>query len=347
MKTLLRSGILLFVLIFITKCAIPLRSFKNSKIPKAPNYNSYSYWASLPFMKDSADFELPEYGVEDQQNQAKVDVFYIHPTNYISGSRWNASFTDSTTRANTDIQACKFQASVFNASCKIYAPRFRAAIFFSYFAPKKSADAAFDLAYKDVKEAFIYYLKHYNKNRPIIIASHSQGTDYGIRLIKDFFDNNKALSKKLVAAYLIGRPIYDTTFKTIKLSVNEYQTGGYVTWNSVSENTNTFMGEPVGNIVGVNPLSWKTDTVHVAASKNNGSLPFSFLKIEKQKFGAKLAPSGFLWVDVPKNTSNDDYKGTITPYYHFNDYSFFYMNIRENVAKRIESYYKSDKKNRS
>ena len=339
MKVYIKNLVAVIFIIFCFQCRIPLRSFKNTETPQKPNYASAKYWASLPFIKDSADFQLIEYGIKDHQQSAKADVFYIHPTNYVSGNKWNASFKDSVAKSNTDIQGCKYQASCFNGSCKIYAPRFRSAVFFSYFGPKESADAAFNLAYSDVRAAFLYYLKHFNKNRPIIIASHSQGTDYGVRLLKEFFDNNSLLSKKLIIAYVIGRPIYDTTFKTLKPCSNELETGGFVTWNSVSYNTNTFMGDRVGKVIGVNPLSWKMDTTYIPAIKNLGSLPFSFQKIEKHLFDAKLAPSGFLWVNVPKNASTNDYKGIVMPYYHMNDYSFFYMNVRENVAKRIESYF--------
>ena len=63
---------------------------------------------------------------------------------------------------------------------------------------------ALDFAYQDVKAAFEYYLKHYNNGRPIIIASHSQGTWHAESLLHDYFENDSTLRKRLVAAYLIG-----------------------------------------------------------------------------------------------------------------------------------------------
>ncbi len=45
-------------------------------------------------------------------------------------------------------------------------------------------DSAFEIAYADVKAAFEFYLKIYNNYRPIIIASHSQGTKHTGRLLK-------------------------------------------------------------------------------------------------------------------------------------------------------------------
>src|SRR5258706_533076 len=63
--------------------------------------------------------------------------------------------------------------------------------------------AAFELAYQDIKTAFQYYLDHYNNGRPIIIASHSQGSSHAQRLLKEFFENGP-LKNRLVAAYVIG-----------------------------------------------------------------------------------------------------------------------------------------------
>ena len=65
---------------------------------------------------------------------------------------------------------------------------------------------AFATAYADIKAAFEYYLKNYNHGRPIIIASHSQGSTHALHLLKDYFEN-KPLQKQLVAAYIVGMTI--------------------------------------------------------------------------------------------------------------------------------------------
>jgi len=333
------------IFLILSSCAAPFRSFKKCKMPCPPDFTLSKYWAALPDKKDSADFHLPKYGIIDAQKDAQADVFFILPSNYLSGFHWNVSVDDSLANAVSDKVGCRLLASAFNGSCRVYAPRYRSAILFSYFAiRKKNAQLAFALAYEDVKTAFLYYLKHYNKGRPITIAAHSQGTDYAIAIVKQFFDKDTSLNKRLVAAYLIGRPIYDTTFKYIKVMDSKEQTGGYVSWNSVSYHTNTFYGEPVGNIVGVNPLSWKHDTVHVSKEFNKGGLPFTAQRIDSAIADAKVAPSGFLWVHT-RSKSIKDYPGINTFYYHKDDYPFFYMNIRENVNLRVKEYLKKVSKN--
>ncbi|MDF2450413.1 MAG: hypothetical protein K0R26_2917 [Bacteroidota bacterium] len=339
----------LFILIAVLQgillsCAVPLRSFEKTPQPAPPDYSLQKYWSALPQKKDSADFQLTNYGIVNRQDEAKVDVFFITPTNYLKGFKWNVSVDDSTANAEADSVGCKLLASVFNESCKIYAPRYRTAIFYSYFASRKNSQKAFGLAYDDVKRAFLYYLKHYNHARPFIIASHSQGTDYGVRLIKEFLDKDTSLRKQFIEAYLVGRPVYDTTFKNIKVSTHPEEIGGFVTWNTVSYKTNTFFGDRVAPIIGVNPLSWKTDTSYVPAATNKGGLPFTTSRIDTGLVDAKLAPSGFLWVHKP-DKPQEEYPATNTPYYHLNDYNFFYMNIRENVKIRIQSYFNANSKN--
>lgn len=324
--------------LMLSSCLFPVRSFKRTPKPCPPDYADARYWAALPEKKDSADFQLKAYGIADGQQHAKADLFFIPPTNYVVGKSWNVSVDDSVANAETDNIGCRLLASAYNGACKVYVPRYRTAIFYSYIAPGKNAKLAFALAYEDVRNAFLYYMKHYNKGRPLVIAGHSQGTDYATRLLKDFFDKDTVLNKKLVAAYLIGRPVFDTTFKYLKPMDSAEQTGGYVTWNSVSYRTNTFYGDPVGKIIGVNPLSWKRDTAYVPKTYNKGGLPFSAAKIDTAIVDAKLAPSGFLWVHAPSGKSLDEYPGTNTFYFHKDDYAFFYMNIRENVALRVKQY---------
>lgn len=321
----------------LLSCAVPMRSFEKTPQPTPPDYSQEKYWSALPQKKDSADFELKEFGIINQQADAKADVFFITPTNYLKGFQWNVSVDDSIANAEADSVGCKLLASVFNESCKVYAPRYRTAIFYSYFASKKNSEQAFGLAYQDVRKAFIYYLEYYNKGRPFIIASHSQGTDYGIRLVKEFLDKETELRKQFIEAYLIGRPIYDTTFQEIKVSSQPDHTGGYVTWNTVSYKKNSFFGNPVGTIIGVNPLSWKTDTVYVPETSNKGALPFTASRIDIGLVDAKLAPSGFLWVHKP-DKPKEEYPAINTPYYHMNDYNFFYMNIRENAKLRVKTF---------
>jgi len=181
-----------------------------------PNYELLDYWAAHPDKRDPSDsvpFPLQKEYVYD----STVDVFFIHPTTFTNRSdeRWNAEIDDTSLNAKTDYTTILFQASVFNQA-RVFSPRYRQANLKAYFTNDTvEAIKAFELAYDDVRTAFQYYLDHYNQGHPIILASHSQGSNHAIRLLKDFFDQ-KPLKEKLVVAYIIGMNIPLTSFTDLK-----------------------------------------------------------------------------------------------------------------------------------
>lgn len=115
-----------------------------------------------------------------------ADVFFIHPTTLTdyNHARWNAEIDDAIINSKTDYSSILYQASVFNEKCRVFAPRYRQAHIRCFFMNTPDTDSAFEIAYADVKAAFEFYLKIYNNYRPIIIASHSQGTKHAGRLLK-------------------------------------------------------------------------------------------------------------------------------------------------------------------
>jgi len=325
----------------LPSCLAPVRRFNVTRTPGAPNYANDKCWSALPTKKDSADICIFAAAIRDKQLTSAVDVFYVHPTTYLYGGKWNASLNYKKVNQKTDQLAVRNQASVFNEMCKVYAPRYRQAVLFSYarYAVRRGdAPQAFDLAYTDVKAAFTYYLKTYNRGRPFIIASHSQGTDHAIRLLHDFFENDTLLKKQLVAAYIIGRPIKKGDIKAIPPCDSADQTGCYVTWNAVLWNETTFYGMKVNNIECVNPLTWKRDTSYAPSSLNKGGLPQSFDRVDVSLTDAKISPTGLLWAHKPKVTTKN-YPSTNSTRFHVIDYNLFYMNIRENIKLRTEQYF--------
>ena len=164
-----------------TSCAIlPKGDFDPASAPKAPDYRNPDHWAALPSKVDSADL-VPDESLIDKQSGADVDIFFLYPTTYTGKrgqNKWNASVDDPKLNARTDKYPIRFQASIFNSSGKIYAPRYRQAHLHVFYTQKKQMQGvrALDLAYSDVEAAFEYFLRYYSKGRPFIIASHSQGT---------------------------------------------------------------------------------------------------------------------------------------------------------------------------
>src|SRR5580693_8188456 len=145
------------LLAFVLMTAVlQAQSFDPAKQPAAPDYSLESNWSALPFRVDAADI-IPDDEKWINDSLKDVDVFYIYPTIYMAGSTWNEDLSNKKLNKRIDNKPVKYQASVFNASCRVYVPRYRQAIIKAFF-DKKNGDQALDFAYEDVKRAFQYYL---------------------------------------------------------------------------------------------------------------------------------------------------------------------------------------------
>ncbi len=129
-----------------------------------PDYSRLDYWAASPYKPDCSD-SIPAF-LKGEQRTSDADVFFIHPTTYtadLKKASWNADVDDSALNEQTDRRPILDQASVFNGSCRVFAPRYRQAHLKAFIAGNsKEAKQALDLAYSDVKRAFQYYLEHDN-----------------------------------------------------------------------------------------------------------------------------------------------------------------------------------------
>jgi len=156
-------------------CFKPWFAFDKYTPPPEPDYSQVDAWAALPWTHDEADTVPLGAGVKDGQSTAQVDVFFIYPTLDFRTDEWNANIYNKSLNNLIERTAIRGQATVFNSSCRVFAPRYRQAVLSSFTDKTGNGQKALDLAYSDVKKAFQYYMKHYNNGRPVIIAGHSQG----------------------------------------------------------------------------------------------------------------------------------------------------------------------------
>lgn len=321
----------------VTLLILILVGYSFAQVPTAPNYSDLDNWAASPYKIDASD-KIPA-GLNDEEAEKKADVFFIHPTSYFNKAdtaNWNAWLTDEEVNQETDYKSILFQATAFNGSCRVFAPRYRQAnmeVFYKMGTPK--ADAAFDLAYSDVKAAFQYYLQNENKNRPIVIASHSQGTLHAIRLLQEFFDG-LPLQKQLVCAYIPGYRIRPDAFNMIPMSQTPEQTGCFSGWRSYEkgEIPDKVLSEN-GDCICVNPLTWSTSEDWVTMENHLGIMN-GFDKIIPHTVAAGIEPqTKILWVESPEVIIENMKKGKDL---HTYDVNLFWMNIRENVKLRINSW---------
>ena len=349
MKNSIKSALgYIFLFLFIFEGQKPLvaqrvypipQRFDECPKPPLTDYSTAENWASLPTKYDPAD-KTPE-GITNNQQNALADVFYIHPTTFrnkpTSSYSWNADIHDQELNQLTDESPLQYQASIFNGQCKVYAPRYRQAHFYCFRTPNLDDKwKALEYAYTDVKNAFEYYLKHFNNGRPIVIAAHSQGTIHAHRILQDFFQDS--LKKKLVIAYLVGMPVPKDSLPNIDFCKVPGQTHCWVSWSSYERNyipQNYHMA--LERAMCINPLTWKYDEEYAQKSLNQGAVLIPFKKVLKERCDAQVH-GGILWVTKPK------FKGSMfytNPNYHIADFNFFYMDIRQNLELRIQNYFKN------
>lgn len=331
----------IFIIFLLSSCAKgPQGIYGPDDEGIEPDYSNDQFWAALPWKKDNAD-QAPK-GFHDRQSSSGVDVFYLHPTMYYgkkSYDKWNAPIFNKSVNKDVDNTTLTYQATAWNGVGRIFAPRYRQAHIKAYFhKDKRSATQAFELAYRDVKSAFLYYLDHHNGNRPFIIASHSQGTTHAQKLIKEVIDGT-LIQDKFIAGYLLGIPVDMDQYETIQPCEDASQTECLVSWRTWKKGSKPdFLKTEKGkNILITNPLSWNSETSLVPKSKNKGSVLLDFEERPKKALvGAQIYES-ILWTDKPRfkwswlMTSKN---------YHRGDINLFWVNIRENANQRVASYYK-------
>jgi Protein of unknown function (DUF3089) len=338
-------GRCIFLLLFIlelSSCSDKYITFKSNYSFKSkdgsPDYSDLNYWAAHPWKRDPSD-SIPR-PLRNEPMDSSVDVFFLHPTTYTTNMKskmYNASIDDDYINAKTDYSTILYQASVFNQQCRVFAPRYRQANIKLFFAEESETTLqTFDLAYSDIKTAFEYYLQHWNNGRPVIIASHSQGSKLAERLLKDYFED-KPLQNKLVVAYIIGWSIPKEYFTSLKMCSDSMQTGCICSWRTLRNGyVPSFLKYEKGNSYVTNPLTWTTDNIYAPKNLNKGSVLTRFNKVYKETTDAQTG-NGFLYVKKPKFPWSFLY---MTRNYHIGDINLFYLNIRENIRQRISSFKK-------
>lgn len=298
----------------------PSYSFNQDSIPEAPNYSNKGDWF---LYQDSSEKEM--------------DVFFIHPTTYTSAKNWNQPLSDSANIAKTIRKSIIPQALIFDSIANVYAPRYRHATFYSFFDSDSNGVKALDLALHDIREAFIHYFQKENKNKPLMIAGHSQGSLIGIKLLQDK-EIQELIGDRLVIAYLIGWPVLESDLEKMPYTFcqDSTQLSCIASWNAQKKHAAISMKSYSKDqkVHCINPLSWTIDDVYYSKSYNKGAylLVGDSLIFRPHYVGARNF-KGYLAIDKPKDKKDLRIR-RFYGNYHVYDISFFYNNLKENAVLR-------------
>ena len=309
--------------------------FNYETAPLAPDYSLTKDWVVLPKHFPEA---LKEVVGESKPKPA--DVFFIYPTMFVDkkNGAWNADHHLSSIRKDVIEKPAAFQASAWCEAANLYMPFYRQAHYRIFVEPyaSKGQEAGL-LAYQDIKRAFEYYLKNFNKEKPIIIAAHSQGSLHAKKLIQEYFDG-KPLQKKLIAAYLIGVKVENSMFKEITELKKPDAVGGYLSWNTyrMKKLPKRYEEWYRGGVV-TNPITWNTEKF-TDKTKHLGVL-YSDKKIYPQSLSVQLV-DGMLWSSVPRVPKR--FFLSFVKNYHFADINLFWADIQQNAVLRTNAWIKQN-----
>lgn len=318
--------LILLVLSFSSVCCAD-----GTKLPDALDYSDPGNWVYL--------------GAED--GETAVDVFFIAPSAF--GGKEGSYIMDLTNekaRANF-VGVINMEKGIYDRNTRFYAPVYRQVGYRVCGLPDAEAEPMKNSAYADAKDAFVYYMAHWNEGRPFILAGFSQGAEIAIRLMKDCF-GDEALQEKLIACYAIGWRLTEeetVQWPQLRAAQGETDTGVIITFNTEAEDVQDSPMIPAGvKTLAINPLNWKTDGEKAGKELNLGACFTDYdgniLDEVSALTGAYLdAERGALKVtDIDPQVYTATLSILAPGVYHMYDYQFFYRNLEKNVQDRIQAY---------
>ncbi len=298
------------------------------------------------------DSPLPDYSFSGnwafyaEGENKTADLFIIAPT-VNSVDSYNSEFGDNEVRSNIYFSV-RSSKGIYDTDARVFSPFYEQCSMKVYneLAPEER-EPYLRFAYRDVSEAFRYYLEHENKGRPIILAGFSQGADMCYRLLKEYFGDEELYSR-LVACYAIGWACTEEMTKQypqIRMAEGQYDTGCVISYECEAELVDDSLVCPKGTkMLSINPLNWKRDPTPADKSLNKGACFYdSYGGISSEMPGLCGC-----YVDPERGTLKvtdiavEDYPtylaGQMQGVYHTYDLVFFYRNLQENVKDRLEAY---------
>lgn len=280
-------------------------------------------------------------------------VFFVHPTSYLDRSNWNAPLEHAESQRIARLYV-RGMASPFNQASEIWAPRYRQATFGAFLTNEPEGQQAIDAAYRDVQQAFAYFLSSIEPDTPIVLAGHSQGALHLLRLLRDEVAASE-VAPRVAAVYAIGWPIsveHDLPTLGLPACATAAQAGCIMSWSSFAEpadprrlltsygESRAANGELRGDtpILCTNPL---TGTVGGAAEAevNLGTLipdaEYTTGELVPGAVPARCNRRGLLLIGDPPEVGDAVLPGNN---YHVYDIPLFWRNLQRDVAKRVEAW---------
>jgi len=273
-----------------------------------------------------------------------VQTFFIHPTTFRGlDVGWNAPWDDPTIAEITDAWPMRHQASLFRSVGRVTAPRYRQAHLRTFFLRGEDSHAALELAYADVRRAFLRFLQSIDRTTGIVIAGHSQGSYHGSRILQEFFDGTP-LQARLIAAYLPGYPIPADSLIDIPFADREAHVGAVHGWMTFAEGfTPEFHASHMKEVRMVHPILWTAEEGVWNHWEVHGGIVNRKFKLRHERSLSGALHEGMLWIKPLRVLGAALFA---MKNWHVADYNLFWENIRLNLTRQVELFGFADRRSR-
>ena len=317
-----------------------------------------------PFIGVPTDYSLKEHWLIQPENLDKaVDLVFLYPSSCQDGKAGVICAVDNKSMVKGAKRNFSQQAMAFEPIANMFAPFWRQVN--SVKLPEMSfeeVDAAeWAEPRTDVYAALDYYFENLNQGRPYFLTGHSQGSRLCYMVLSEYMREHPDRYANMIAAYCLGDSLtkqYLEENPHVKAAQAADDLGVVVSWNTegpANKGHDSLVVAP--GAIAINPLNWRTDDSPAPAELNLGSymphlLTHGLRKLPVNADATIDLERGTVIVSEPKLekcaiTAIPGFKKFESVFgpasYHGCDYSFFYLNIRENARVRSEAWFAKQK----
>ncbi len=315
--------------------------FKKAFKGTAPDYSESKNWLELPENPDK-----------------KADLIYLYPSSCNDLAADTICDIDNISMIEGAKRNYAQQATAFEPFTNIYAPYWRQvnALKLPMMSFEEVDNAEWSEPRTDVYAALDYYFENLNNGKPYFFAGHSQGSRLIYMVLSEYMKEHPDYYENMIAAYCIGDSLTKEYLKEnphIKAAQSADDLGVVVSWNTegpANKGKNSLVIAP--GAVAINPLNWCVDETPADAELNLGTfvphledcgmdeLPIKAdAMIDLERGSVMVMNPAFAQCSITALPGFEVFEPVFGPAsYHGCDYSFFYMNIRENANARLKSW---------
>lgn len=294
----------------------------------------------------SLDYSLDANWMIKSAITHEVDLFYLYPTSVSDTCKTLVSPVDDTMKTKAYFSYFR-NAECFSGYTNIFAPYYRQISNVGIMQCKSYKDLIEmdrnNEPWCDLNAALDYYFKNINTDRPVMFASHSQGSANMQIVMDTYMEKHPELKSRIVAVYALGMCATQEWCDKVGIpfAKGETDTGCFITWNTEGPGGSKF-NLPVGeNSLVINPLTWTRNSDYAGVELNKGSL-------KQNASGAleKVAGRADAQINLDRGvvvcTTDTNYLPDNPLFgdksFHMEDGALYYGNMKENGKKRIAAF---------